>query len=178
MKKIIFILVTLCMILNINAQEGISEKPVWFNTGIGTSIRMGTLLFPSVDAFVDFGPITFEGYYKYVDHSEKSLNIFGASANLHFLKLGYNSSIFVSYSYSMNSEWNNSENSSEITDENIFCIGLQGKINNHLRILFKLGTAVAVKKNFQDKIDPRIEIGFQIPIRKLDYRQVFFFNLK
>ncbi len=172
MKKIIFIVVTLCMVLKINAQEGISEKPLWFNTGIGTSIRMGTLLFPSLDAFVDIGPVTFEGYWKYVDHSEKELNILALGANLHLFKFGYSSDFFISYFYTWNSEWDE-ENPSEITDENIFCFGMRGKINPRLQIDFRIG--IALNSQIKDKIDPRLEVGFKIPIMKLDYKQMTFF---
>ena len=158
MKTLILIL-GLIFCANIFAQEiNEEDNTSLLNAGIGTSVRLGTLLFPSVDAYLSLGPVEVEGYWKYSEYNGDPLHSFGVGTNIFIYRTVDNNRFFLSYDYVLDAE-------TEVVDYDpykikkgeghIFCLGFQGEAPAFFKIGFMYNPTL------KDSWDPRIEFGFK-----------------
>jgi len=186
MKNSILIFVMLLSISNLDAQIAISEfflsdaekeyygdHPEYIpdfqflDAGVGTSFRMGTLLFPSLDAYVALGSLEFEAYWKYSEWNQIPLHSFAGGVNIYLFKFFEENKFFVSYNYITNPDSevlkDNEGNFIDQTAEegHAFYIGVNGG-----RIFYmKLG--IMKTPGLEDLYDPRLELGFRLPVSLL-----------
>ncbi len=181
MKKIILIFGIILCVYNVGAQNDIAsirnqnalrekcseyydlcyDVPL-ISVSCGTSIRMGTLLFPSLDAYIVFGPLEFEGYWKYSEWCGIPLHSFSGGVNFYLKKFSDSDFLFLSYNYITNADseiLKVSDNNfiDRTSDGHAFCIGFNGNRVFYTKIGFMINSGL------QDKWDPRIELGFKLP---------------
>lgn len=172
MKKLIFLFgLVFCIFSFTEAQTTKNKMPI--NFGIGSSIRMGTLLFPSIDAMFLFGPFEFEGFYKYSDAHGTGLNALGAGVQVCLFNFGCSNDtkIFLAYDRTFtNSDFeiikNSDDNySTNLFKQNILCLGIKQNTPKSRAISARFG--VSNDLTLSRKYSPVIEFNYCIYFKKL-----------
>ena len=163
LKKIIFrgimVFILGIVAVAVTAQEK-SDSPI--HLGIGSSIRFGTLLFPTADIYLNINRIQIESYYKYSDCQGNSLNSFGFGGKIelfYFSNKDFNLS--AGYNFVTNSDYEFVKKEScsgcdtKISNGHVFFIGIEESYGPFLRL------GILYTPELSHKIDPRIEFGYR-----------------